>query len=103
MEFRKTIESLNRSRENIPLSDAVQQATANAQGIKEPAWWKDMQFFRIAIVGLVLIVLAVVIGSVIGLFLDDGRQLSDGVIALGATAVGALVGIFVKPERNEEE
>ena len=76
---------------NISVKDADQQAT-KAANEATVAYKADPTFYRIAIILLTIIVLAVVLGSVF--LLNNGKSPTDGVIAIGSGAVGALIGLF---------
>ena len=56
------------------------------------AFMKDKIFYRQVAGYLTLIVLLVVVGGVI--LIGIGKSPSDGIIAIGSGAVGALIGIF---------
>jgi hypothetical protein len=93
--FRKAIEDLD---PKTPLSEAVQKATKEANEV-QPAWFNDVKFFRYAVLGLIIITLVVIVCSTIVIGL--GETPVDGLIAIGSAAVGALVGIFSRPQSSD--
>jgi hypothetical protein len=68
-----------------------EQARAEAEK-KQLAYEEDKWFYRILIILLAGVVLTVVIGSFV--IIATGHDTTDGIIAIGSAAVGALVGIF---------
>jgi hypothetical protein len=77
-------------------NDSPEQIKAKLQKVAEETardvWHGDKVFFRYAIVLLGIIVLVVVF--VAGYLLANGKTPTDGIIAIGSGAVGALVGLF---------
>jgi uncharacterized protein (DUF1015 family) len=72
-------------------NEAKKQATEDTK--KEvAAYIEDKMFYRLVAKYLTVIVLAVVLGSVLLLGIDKAP--TDGIIAIGSGAVGALIGIF---------
>ncbi|MGA9085334.1 MAG: hypothetical protein ACLQMU_01350 [Methanoregula sp.] len=84
---------LNKNPE-MPLKDAVHKATQTAKDAtqKDAVYTQDPIFYRTAEILLAIIVLVVVVGS-IWLF-SISKAPSDGIIAIGSGAVGALIGVF---------
>lgn len=79
---------------DMPLKEAVPKAedTANEVTQDQAAYLQDPVFYRNAEVLLATIVLLVVLGSLILIYV--GKTPTDGVIAIGSGAVGALIGTF---------
>ncbi len=78
----------------IPLKDAVDKAKNKAEEVTQlqAAYFQDPIFYRTAMKLLAAITLIVVLGGLILTYM--GKTPSDGLIAIGATSVGALAGIF---------
>jgi hypothetical protein len=58
------------------------------------AYTKDRDFYRIAIAGLIGIILIVIVAAVILQLKNPARTLPDWTSALATTALGGLVGLF---------
>ena len=78
----------------IPLREAVDRAKNTAEEITkiQAAYVQDPIFYRTAMILLASIILLVVLGGLILTYM--GKNPSEGILAIGATAVGALAGIF---------
>jgi hypothetical protein len=68
--------------------------------LSEKAYVSDPKFYRMAIGGLIAIILLVVIGGFITELWTVGpkepkKALPDGLLALGTTALGVLGGLFI--------
>lgn len=59
----------------------------------------DAKFYRIAVIGLIAIILLVVV-TAITVQIWKEEQVSDWIAALGTTALGGLVGLFATPSGN---
>src|ERR1044072_1443089 len=90
------------------LAEQVKNDPALASKIKEDpvsaltaaAYVSDPKFYRMAIGGLIALILVVAIGGVVVELWEDGKDepaksLPDGVLALGTTALGVLGGLFI--------
>jgi small-conductance mechanosensitive channel len=75
----------------ISIEDAEKEADKKARE-RDVVYKQDPIFYRWLLLGLVLIVIIVVIGSI--LLIAIGQKPSDGIIAIGSGAVGALIGLF---------
>jgi uncharacterized integral membrane protein len=81
-------------------SDLEQRIKSDpVQALSKLAYTADKTFYRYAIVGLIIVILAVIVSAaVMGVWAvpegNDPLSLPDGIIALGATAIGGLVGLF---------
>ncbi|MHB8053425.1 MAG: hypothetical protein ACYDEZ_09115 [Methanoregula sp.] len=90
------ISNLAKQNPELPLKDALPQATKAATKKtqeEKAAYLTDPLFYRTAEVLLTVIVLAVVLGSIWLLSIGKSGP-SDGIIAIGSGAVGALIGLF---------
>jgi hypothetical protein len=68
--------------------------------LSEAAYVSDPKFYRMAIGGLIAIILLVVVGGFITELWAVGpkepkKSLPDGLLALGTTALGVLGGLFI--------
>lgn len=70
----------------------LQETASQAEAKSEPAYRADKMLYRIAVIVLGLLALLAAIGS-IGL-VAAGKTTPEVLVALGSTAVGALVGLF---------
>lgn len=64
------------------------------------AYRTDPKFYRIAIVGLVLIIVLVIVSAIV-VQIWKGENLSDWISALATTALGGLVGLFAPSPKGE--
>jgi hypothetical protein len=60
------------------------------------AYTSDRKFYRIAILGLIGIILVVVVAAVV-VQIWKGEDISSWVSAIATTALGGLVGLFAPP------
>jgi len=67
----------------------LQKLSEKAQESTESAWQKDKWLYRIAITVLGLLVLITAVSLAV-----NGQSTAEGLVTLGAAAVGALVGLF---------
>jgi hypothetical protein len=68
-------------------------AAALTKQAAEKAYTSDPQFYRIAVIGLISIIVLVVISAIV-VQVWKGEPLSDWISALATTALGGLVGLF---------
>lgn len=71
-----------------------------AGALSDAAYVSDPKFYRMAIGGLIVVILIVVIGGFITELWEVGKgqpkkSLPDGILALGTTALGVLGGLFI--------
>ena len=90
--YANDIKELAKKEPDLPVSQASEKADKSATEKVQAAYINDPIFFRTLIWLLAVIVVVVVVGS-IGLSFV-GKSASDGVIAIGSGAVGALIGLF---------
>ncbi|MEZ5336499.1 MAG: hypothetical protein R2741_15415 [Methanolobus sp.] len=92
--FNKVARTILEENPSKPVEEVIAEATEEAKKVtKEQAVYiYDKEFYRVAIWFLGLIVLAVVIGGLFLTYFD--KSPTDGIIAIGSAAVGAIVGIF---------
>lgn len=78
----------------LPLNEVISQATQPAKEAtqNQAAFITDPIFYRNAEYLLAFIVALVVLGSLILLYVN--KTPTDGLIAIGSGAVGALIGLF---------
>lgn len=78
----------------ISLREADDKAKNIAEEVTQiqAAYFQDPIFYRTAMKLLSAVILIVVLGSLFLVYV--GKTPSEGIIAIGASAVGALVGIF---------
>ena len=60
------------------------------------AYTSDPKFYRIAMIGLISIIVLVVVSAIV-VQVWKGENLSDWISALATTALGGLVGLFAPP------
>lgn len=79
---------------NISLREADDKAKNTAEEVTriQAAYFQDPIFYRTTMILLASITLLVVLGSLVLTYM--GKIPSEGIIAIGASAVGALAGIF---------
>lgn len=90
--YANDINELAKKEPDLPISKAAEKAHISAAEKTQVAYISDPIFYRSLIRLLAAIVLVVVVGSIGLSFM--GKSASDGVIAIGSGAVGALVGLF---------
>jgi len=89
-------------REDLP-SDVREELTNTVSGLRTPLQ-TDVWIYRIVVVTLGLIVLATVCGGIYISVIARGDatvQLSEGIVAIGSAAVGALAGLLAPGPRKE--
>jgi hypothetical protein len=89
--YNLAIDDLAKTNPNMTLAEAVPAATEKAK-TSTAAYQEDPTFYRYAIILLTVIVLAVVATAT--LLVGLGKAPSDGIVAIGSGAVGALIGLF---------
>lgn len=96
--FEDAIQTIMKQEPDIGLDDAVSKAkeTAEKTTQAQAAYINDPVFYRTAVYLLAIIVLLVVGGSFWLIYLD--KTPTDGIIAIGSGAVGALIGLFSNPK-----
>lgn len=92
--FEDAMKTILKQDPNTPLDDAVSKAKETAEKVTQiqAAYTQDPMFYRTAEVLLAIIVLLVVGGSMY--LINAGKTPTDGIIAIGSSAVGALIGVF---------
>ena len=75
---------------DLPIKAALEKASKEAS--ERAVYSQDTWFYRGLLMGLIFIVITVVVGSIILSLQKD--TMSDGIIAIGSGAVGALIGLF---------
>ncbi len=58
----------------------------------KPVYLDEKHFYRVVVWSLAIVASAALIGSIY--LITDGKDIPDGIIALGSTAVGALAGVL---------
>ena len=91
--YKEEIDNIARNEPELSIKDAVAKADQKAKE-KDAIYTQDPIFYRALLCGLVLIVLTVVVGSIY--LIGIGKAPTDGIIAIGSGAVGALIGLFSK-------
>jgi uncharacterized integral membrane protein len=101
--------TLDKLADKVEASDTLREeiktdpvATIRAQAV---VFERDRAFYRIAIIGLIVIILLVVGGGIVAELWTVGtgqpkKSLPDGLLALGASALGGLVGLFARPAQD---
>jgi uncharacterized protein (DUF1800 family) len=95
MNYQRAMNDVVKKDPSKSLKDADEEATKIAtEDTKKQvaAFIEDKEFYRRVALYLTTIVLVVVAGSVI--LIGIGKAPTDGIIAIGSGAVGALIGIF---------
>ncbi len=90
--YTEEIKKLEKERPSLTIGEAGKEADEVAKVRDAAIYTQDIGFYWVLLVGLVSIVVIVVLGS-IGL-IAMGKEPSDGIIAIGSGAVGALIGLF---------
>lgn len=89
-------------RDDLP-SEAREELTNTVSGLRTPLQ-TDVWIYRIVVVTLGLIVLATVCGGIYISVIAKGDatvQLSEGIVAIGSAAVGALAGLLAPGPRKD--
>lgn len=97
----RTIQELSRDLQSDPQLEQEIKTNPKATLEREArAFTGDQKFYRIAIVGLITIILVVVVSAIV-VQIWKGENLSDWISALATTALGGLVGLFA-PSPSEK-
>ena len=70
--------------------------------LSDAAYVSDPKFYRMAIGGLIALILLVAVGGLVAELWEVGKgqpkkSLPDGVLAMGTTALGVFGGLFISP------
>ena len=89
--YKEEVDRLAKDDPDLSVKEAAVKADQKAKE-KDEAYKHDPIFYRGLLGGLVIIVLVVVLGSIY--LIGIGKTPTDGIIAIGSGAVGALIGLF---------
>jgi uncharacterized membrane protein YkgB len=94
----KSVVDLAQEIQSNPALKTEMQADPEAALAKQAAaaYTSDPKFYRIAMIGLIGIIILVVASAIV-VQVWKGETLSDWVSALATTALGGLVGLFAPP------
>jgi len=90
--FKESINKIAKESPETNVSDAVKTAEEEAEVKAKFAYTQDKIFYRRLLYCLTIIIALVIIGSIFLTY--SGKTMSDGIIAIGSGAVGALIGLF---------
>jgi hypothetical protein len=91
----KTVNELVQEMQQDPaLQQKLQADPVGTLQAQAAAFTKDRDFYRIAIVGLISIIILVILAAVILQLQNPAKTLPDWTSALATVALGGLVGLF---------